>query len=122
MSSNKIDVRVVEFEPATFTNEARSIQTRAAHGETVVVRIGSIIFFCANRDAWMLDAEDGFARCLVREGEKLPLGITESKTRFIVEWNADYSIEGEVFTFVERGTSSIRAITGYPTRQIAEYS
>jgi len=122
MSSDNIDVRVVEFGPVTFTDEARSIQTRAARGETAVVRLGSIIFFCANRDAWMLDPEDGFARCLMRDGAKHPLGIIETKTQFAVKWNADYAIQGEAFTYIQRGTTSVHTITGYPIRPISQSS
>ena len=82
-----------------------------------MVKLGPIIFFCANGDAWMLDPEDHFARCLMRAGEKLPLGIIENRKQFLVEWNADYQIEGEVFTVAER-SGSVRSIIGYPTRVI----
>src|SRR2546427_9068002 len=104
--NERTNVRVIDFDPSTFTQEAQHIQKRALRGETVVVRLGPLIFFCANQDAWMLDPEDGFARCLMREGQKLPHGITETKQRFAVEWNADYHIEGETFTWSDRGGTS----------------
>lgn len=118
MKPNKVETRMVDFTRTAFTKEARYIQERAAEGYTKVVRLGPIIFFCANHDAWMLDPEDGFARCLMREGQKLPTGISETKRQFKVEWNADYMVEGDVFTVSERETGTVRSIIGYPTREI----
>jgi hypothetical protein len=57
----------------------------------------------------------------MRDGEKLPLGIIEHRKQFSVEWNADYQVEGEVFTVRER-TGSIRSIVGYPTRHLEPLS
>ncbi len=104
---------------ANFTKEAKRIQKCARRGDARVVRLGPLIFFCGNQDAWMLDPEDHFARCLMRDGEELPLGIMEGRTQFRVEWNADYQIDGEVFTVCER-TGSVRSIIGYPTELIEE--
>ena len=84
-----------------------------------MVKLGPIIFFCANRNAWMLDLEDHFVRCLMRDGEKLPLGITENREQLLIECNADYQIKDAVFTVTER-TGSVRSIIGYPTRVIED--
>lgn len=119
--NEKTDVRVIHPGRPTYTKEAQRIQMRALGGETVVVRLGPVIFFCANQDAWMLDPEDGVARCLMRDGQKLAHGITETKQRFLVEWNADYRIEGEVFTWSERDGTTVQSALGYPTRLIAGY-
>ena len=119
--NEKTKVRVTHPGRSTYTKEAQRIQVRALRGETVVVRLGPIVFFCANQDAWMLDPEDGFARCLMRDGRKLPHGITETKLRFLVDWNADYRIEGEVFAWSERGGAPVRSVLGYPTRLMAAH-
>ena len=121
MCSEHTDIRVVRLDKANYTKEAQRIQECALRGDARVVKLGPIIFFCANRDAWMLDPEDHFARCLMRDGEKLPLGITENRKQFKIEWNADYQVEGLVFTVSER-TGSIRSIIGYPTRHIEPLS
>lgn len=118
MNLNQVKVSLVKPCRNAFIKEARRIQERALRGETAVVHLGPVIFFCANQDAWMLDPEDHFARCLAREGPKLPVGIFETKTQLRIEWNADYSIEGEVFTVSERDSGELRRITGYPTREI----
>ena len=106
---------------SNFTKEARRIQKCALRGDTRVVRLGPIIFFCANRDAWMLDPEDRFTRCLMREGETLPLGIIENRKQFSIEWNADYQIEGDIFTVMER-SGRVRSIIGYPTHHLEPLS
>ena len=119
MSSHETKMRFVAIGESSFLKEARYIQESAIEGYTRVVKFGPLIFFCANRDAWMLDPEDHFARGLMRDGEKLPLGITEKREQFQVEWNADYQIEGDVFTVAERN-GSIRSIVGYLTRVIED--
>jgi hypothetical protein len=119
MFPEETSIRLVAAGESSFLKEARYIQKSALQGYSRVVKFGPIIFFCANRDAWMLDPEDHFARCLMRDGEKRPLGIIENRKQFLVEWNADYHIEGDVFTVAER-TGSVRSIVGYPTRVIQD--
>jgi hypothetical protein len=119
MFPEQTEVRIVQPGDSTFTKEARHIQKCALRGDTRVVKLGPIIFFCANGDAWMLDPEDHFARCLMRDGERLPPGIIENRKQFSIEWNADYQIEGGVFTVADR-TGSVRSIIGYPTRLIED--
>jgi hypothetical protein len=106
---------------SNYTKEAQRFQNKALAGDTRFVRLGPILFFCTNQDAWMLDVEDRLARCLVDAGQKLPLGVHETRQQFAVEWTARYKISGEVFTVLEiegRG----RSMLGYPTRKILELS
>jgi hypothetical protein len=119
MFPEETDVRVVPPGKSSYVKEARRIQKCALRGDTRVVKIGPIIFFCANGDAWMLDPEDHLARCLMRDGEMLPHGITETREQFQVEWNADYQMDGEVFTVAERN-GAIRSIIGYPVHVIED--
>jgi hypothetical protein len=114
--------RIVDLRRTSFVKEATRIQQRARGGETVVVRLAQIVFFCANRDAWMLDLEDRFARCLMRDGVALPYGITETKRQFLIEWNGDFTIEGDVFVWMARGTGTTTPILGYPMCTVAEMS
>jgi len=119
MFPEETSVRFVPTGESSISKEACYIQKSALQGYSRVVKFGPLIFFCANRDAWMLDPEDHFARCLMRDGEKLPLGIIENRKQFLVEWNADYHIEGDVFTVAER-SGSVCSIVGYPTRVIED--
>jgi hypothetical protein len=63
MSKSPDSVRVVQLDDASFTREARLVQTRAASHRASVIRLGAIVFFStATGDAWMLDVNDGTAR------------------------------------------------------------
>ena len=117
MPSSRTDVRLVELGKTRFTKEAIRIQKCARRGDTRVVRLGPIMFFCANRDAWPLDPEDQLARCLMRDGQTLALGISETRKQFAVEWNAHYEIHGELFQVTDH-SGSARAISGYPVRDL----
>lgn len=114
--------RIVDLRRTSFVKEAARVQQRARRGEAVVVRLGQIVFFCANQDAWMLDIEDNFARCLMREGVALPHGITETKRRFAIEWNGDYTIDGDAFVWTDRETGATRSVLGYPMRMVGRMS
>ncbi len=116
------ETRIVDLRRSSFVKEAVRIQQRARRGEIVVVRLGQIILFCAHTDAWMLDLDDKFARCLMRDGVALPHGITETKRQFLIEWNADYTIEGDVFAWRERESGAVVRVTDYPVRMIVEMS
>ena len=70
----------------------------------------------------MLDLEDRFARCLMRDGVALPHGITEMKRQFLIEWNGDFAIEGDVFVCTDRETGITTPVLGYPMRTVAEMS
>jgi hypothetical protein len=66
------------------------------------------------------DLEDKFARCLMREGVALPHGIAETKRQFMIQWNADYRIEGDAFVWSDRESGTISTVLGYPMRMVAE--
>ena len=67
----------------------------------------------------MLDPADGLALCLARSGDPQPFTITETSTTIGIEWNANYRIEGAVFSVVER-SGQVKSILGYPTREIVQ--
>ena len=119
MVSRETDVRFVPLGESSYVKEARRNQKCALRGDTRVVKLGPIIFFCANGDAWMVDPEDRFARCLVRDGEMLPHGITEKRQQVQIGWNADYGVEGAMFLVAER-TGTVRSIIGYPVDVIED--
>jgi hypothetical protein len=69
----------------------------------------------------MLDPDDHLALCLAQDGEEQPYTITETSTRFAIEWKAHYRIEGEVFVVIERSGRE-RSVLGYPTEEIEAHS
>jgi hypothetical protein len=106
-------------ERANITTAAMRLQARALRGETVVLRLGPLVLFCARFDAWMLDPTAGMARCLAKSGEKLALGIVECGRHFRVRWNATYWIEDNVFNVMQFGADQQLALVGYPMAEIA---
>jgi hypothetical protein len=109
-------------EQISITREADYITRRALEHDDRVVTFGQLVFFATETgDAWMLDPEDGLARCLARDGQPLPAGIIETPDRFGIEWNSSYRIEGEVFVVIE-SAGRLRAIYGYPVAEILRAS
>lgn len=99
-------------------DEAEYIANCALHHDARVVTLGHLVFFSSDTgDAWMLDPEDGYARCLARDGKRLPKGITETRERFAIEWNADYHIEGDSMILTNRSGGE-HAVTSYPADEI----
>jgi hypothetical protein len=70
----------------------------------------------------MLDLEDRFARCLMRDGVAVPHGITETKRQFAIQWSADYAIESDVFVWTDCESGTVKSVLGYPTRTIVQMS
>jgi hypothetical protein len=112
-------------EQVSVSAEADYITRRAQDRDARVVSFGQLVFFStATGDAWMLDPEDGLARCLARDGVPLPAGIIETPNRFGIEWNTTYRIEGEALIVMEgdETTGSVRTIFGCPVAEIRRAS
>lgn len=100
--------------------EANYVIDRAKQHDARVVTLGAVVLFSTETgDAWMLDPEDSFALCLARDGVVQPYTIIDTPTNFSIEWNADYTIDGNVFVVAER-SGRIRSIMGYPVREILQ--
>lgn len=99
--------------------EIRYITERARAGEARLVQLGPFVLFSTEtHDAWLLDAEDNFALCLLRDGQPQPYRIIDTLHKFAIEWNVTFQIDGACFVVVER-SGKVRTILGYPTQQIA---
>src|SRR5215212_9910761 len=112
--------RVLSREEAKVQKEVDYILQRAAAGDSRVVGFGQLVFFSTHsRDAWMLDWEDEFAICLMRDGVARPYELGETDSRFAIRWQGRYHIEGELFSYIENETpANARVIDGYPTQVI----
>jgi hypothetical protein len=86
------------------------------------VTLGPLVFFSTETgDVWMLDPADGLALCLARDGEPLAVQITETETRFAIEWTSTYQIQGKAFAVTDQ-LGRTRTIVGYPTEEILKAS
>lgn len=98
--------------------EAAYIIGRAKECDSRVVTLGQLIYFSAESgDAWMLDPEDHLALCLAEAGDALPIHLAETATSFEVGWTSSYQLENDTFVVVDG--SRVRAIFGYPVRDLA---
>ena len=110
---------MVDGKSFRLADEVRYIQRRAADHDGRVVTIGQLILFSTETgDAWLLDPADLLAAPLARDGEPEPIHIEETDANFTIDWKGHYRIEGAAFVYVDRHTSRIRTILGYPTHQL----
>ena len=112
-------IRSVAAKDISFLGEAAYIVRRAAERDARVVSLGLLLFFSTNTgDAWVLDPEEGFARCLAKEGNPLAPGIDETPEGCSVAWTTDYRIDDDLMVFVDR-SGGVRTVAGYPLREIS---
>jgi hypothetical protein len=102
--------------------EIRYIQRRAAEHDGRFVTVGSLALFSTDTgDAWLLDPEDHLATRLARDGDPEEIYFEETDTRFAIGWKGKYRVDGNAFVYIDRESSRIITILGYPTRRIAEW-
>ncbi|MDQ3563131.1 MAG: hypothetical protein M3436_02975 [Pseudomonadota bacterium] len=100
--------------------EADYISNCASRHDARVVTLGPLLFFSTETgDAWALEPENCLARCLARDSQLMPSGITETPDNFAVEWETRYRFDGSVMVFTDREGSE-RTVLGYPVREIQE--
>lgn len=112
------------IDPATlsFTSEVEYIIGCALEGSSTMVRLKSCILFSTeDGDAWLLDADDNRALCLLWHGERQPAKIIEDEKTFYVEYDAVFDISGPAFR-VSSDNPKIRqrTILGYPAQDLAD--
>jgi len=99
--------------------EIQYIVSRATEHDARSVKLGPLAFFSSQTgDAWMLDLADGLALCLARDGVAQPVRIVETDKTMAVEWDRTFSINGDVFTTVEKKTGQTATVHGYPMQSI----
>ena len=97
------------------------IQGRAAEHDGRLVTVGPLVLFSTETgDAWLVDPSDHLAARLARDGDPEELYFEETDTRFAIGWKGNYQIHGDAFVFIDRDTSRVTTILGYPTRRLAQ--
>lgn len=115
--SSAVDSRLVKMD---IHREVAYIIERAQAMQARLVTLGNLVLFSTEtQDAWLLDAEDSSALCLLRDGLPQPYRIVDSPDTFAIEWNAKFEIDRNLFLVLERD-GKIRTFYCYPTDQIAE--
>jgi hypothetical protein len=113
--------RMVDGKSYRLADEVRYIQRRAAEHDERTVTVGQLVLFSTETgDAWLLDALDHLAARLARDGDPEPIHIEDTDTTFAIEWKGQYHIEGGTFVYVDGHSGQVTAISGYPTRKLAQ--
>ncbi len=106
----------------SFTSEVEYIIGCALKGSCNLVRLQSCVLFSSDDgDAWLLDADDNRALCMLWHGERQPAKIIEDEKTFYVEYDSVFDINSGSFR-VSSDNPKIgqRTIFGYPADDIAE--
>jgi hypothetical protein len=112
---------MVDGKSFRLADEVRYIQRQAAEHDGRIVTVGQLALFSTETgDAWLLDVVDHLAARLAREGDPEPIHIEDTDTTFAIEWKGEYHIEGGTFVYVDGHRGRVTAISGYPTRKLAQ--
>ena len=104
-------------------DEIRYIQRRATEHDGRFVTVGPLALFSTDTgDAWLFDAADHLAVRLARDGDPEDVYFEETDTRFAIEWKGEYRIDGDAFVYLDKDSSRVVTILGYPVRRITEWS
>ena len=102
-------------------DEIEYIRNRAAAYDGRLVTVGPLLLFSTETgDAWLLDARDHLAARLARDGDPEPIHIEDTDTTFVIAWKGQYHIEGGTFVYADGQSGRVTAISGYPTRKLAQ--
>ncbi len=106
----------------SFTSEVEYIIGCALKGSCNLVRLQSCVLFSSDDgDAWLLDADDNRALCLLWHGERQPAKIIEDEKTFYVEYDGVFDINrGSFRVSSDNPKIGQRTILGYPADDIAE--
>ena len=98
------EVRELSRAEISIGREIDHITDCAARDEVHVVTLGELVFFSApGGRAWILDADDGLAYCLMDEHERRPSPLRgEDQATFAIAWENRFAVEaGCLWTFAE---------------------
>jgi hypothetical protein len=95
--------------------------SRAAEHNGRLVTVGPLVLFSTETgDAWLLDPADHLAARIARDGDPEELYFEETDSTFAIDWKGNYQIAGDAFVFIDRDTTRVTTILGYPTQRLAQ--
>jgi hypothetical protein len=113
------EVRELSRAEISIGREIDHIMGCADRDETHVVGLDELVFFSApGGRAWILDAEDGLAYCVMDDHERRPSPLRgEDEATFAIAWESSFTLEGGcLWTFAEDGART--AHLGVPADEI----
>lgn len=107
--------------------ECDLIISAAREGKTKIIVTGPetltvpLVLLATQNDAWLLDADEGLALCLMWQGEVQDCEIEDVGNDIEVGWDGAFALDGDAFT-VETQHSAIgtRRILGYPLGELRQ--
>jgi len=91
--------RILTTAEISIHKEIDHIRVSAECGDARIVTLGSLIFFSTETgDAWVLDADDKLAACLMKNFAPRDIRVTETPTNFIIGWTGEFELEDRVLT------------------------
>lgn len=111
--------RWLSSDEVSIQKEIQHVMGCASRGESRIITLGVLVFFStSDGDAWMLDAEDGLANCLMSQGQARPSPLQgETSSNFSIAWDSRFVIEKRCFFSVSRDGRTI-AWPGFPADEI----
>jgi hypothetical protein len=111
---------------ATLKRECETIADAELRGESKIVVTGPemeagpfVLFSTGIGDAWLLDPDEQLGVCLVWQGAKKPLTISEDPARLAIGFHGHYELRGKFFCIQSHETDiGERAIAGYPLDEL----
>ena len=114
-------IQWIRSKDMSVAHEVEYIQSKAAERTICIVGIGPVIAFSSESgDAWLLDPANHLAVPVARDGEIEPISILETDKTFAIPWKGSYQIDGELFIYLDRESTCVVSIHGYPTAQIVQ--
>lgn len=78
-----------------------------------------VLFSTGVGDAWLLEPDEQLAMCLVWQGSREEIGVSEDPDRIEVAWDGGYEFLGDFFHAVTNNPKiGQRAIAGYPLDEV----
>jgi len=94
--------------------------------KVIVTDLGEVaapfVLFSSQRDAWLLDVDEGLAHCLMFQGAMQERHFEDSDSQIRIGWDGTYALDGAVFAVAtEHPAVGVRAITGYPLEELRKW-
>ena len=92
--------RLASAQEFNVQREVDYITDCAARGDARIVTLRELVFLSTSLgDAWMLDAEDGLAYCLMHNCERRQTPVrSESEQSCAVAWDSEFALESGCFS------------------------
>ena len=113
-------IRALDRAEIDIAGEIEYILRRAAAGETRLVGLAPLVFLSAPGSAWLLDADDSLAYCLMDDFTPRPSPLEwETDGGYAIRWEARFEVAGAFRTISDEGQVTVHP--ELPAAEIARW-